>query len=45
VIAEGHADLIAIARKYLGDPSLPHRFASELGVELAWPRQYRMAIV
>lgn len=45
VVAEGHADLVAIARKYLGDPSLPYRFARELGVELAWPPQYRLAIV
>lgn len=45
VIADGHADLVAIARKYLGDPSLPHRLAHELGVELPWPNQYQRAII
>jgi 2,4-dienoyl-CoA reductase-like NADH-dependent reductase (Old Yellow Enzyme family) len=45
VIADGHADLVAIARKYLGDPALPYRMAHELGIELAWPPQYRRAIL
>lgn len=45
VIGGGHADLVAIARKYLGDASLPYRMAQELGVELAWPVQYRRAFI
>jgi len=43
VIAEGHADLVAIGRKTLADPYFPYRAAHEIGVELAWPRQYRRA--
>jgi 2,4-dienoyl-CoA reductase-like NADH-dependent reductase (Old Yellow Enzyme family) len=45
VIADGHADLVAVARKYLGDPSLPYRMAHELGEELPWPAQYRRAFI
>jgi 2,4-dienoyl-CoA reductase-like NADH-dependent reductase (Old Yellow Enzyme family) len=45
VIAEGHADLVAVARKYLGDSSLPHRMAQELGVELPWPLPYQRAFI
>jgi 2,4-dienoyl-CoA reductase-like NADH-dependent reductase (Old Yellow Enzyme family) len=45
VIADGSADLVAIGRKYLGDASLPYRMAHEIGAELAWPPQYRRAIV
>jgi 2,4-dienoyl-CoA reductase-like NADH-dependent reductase (Old Yellow Enzyme family) len=44
VIAEGSADLVAVARKYLGDPSLPYRMAHEIGADLKWPPQYRLAI-
>jgi 2,4-dienoyl-CoA reductase-like NADH-dependent reductase (Old Yellow Enzyme family) len=45
VVADGHADLVAVARKYLGNPSLPYRMAHELGDELPWPPQYRRAII
>jgi 2,4-dienoyl-CoA reductase-like NADH-dependent reductase (Old Yellow Enzyme family) len=45
VIAQGRADLVAIGRKTLGDPYFPYRAAHEIGADLAWPRQYRRALV
>jgi 2,4-dienoyl-CoA reductase-like NADH-dependent reductase (Old Yellow Enzyme family) len=45
IVADGRADLVAIGRKALGDPYLPYRMAREIGVELAWPRQYRRAVL
>lgn len=45
VIAEGHADLVAIGRLALGEPYFPYRAARELGVELKWPDRYRRAIM
>lgn len=45
VLTGGAADLVAIARKSLGDPYFPYRAANALGTELAWPRQYRRALV
>jgi anthraniloyl-CoA monooxygenase len=41
VIAAGRADLCALARPHLSDPSLVHRHAQAEGVDsLAWPKQY-----
>ena len=45
VIADGHADLVAIGRLALGEPYFPYRAARELGVELRWPEHYRRAIL
>jgi 2,4-dienoyl-CoA reductase-like NADH-dependent reductase (Old Yellow Enzyme family) len=45
VIAGGSADLVAIGRRSLGDPSFPYRAALELGEPLAWPHQYRRATI
>lgn len=43
VLAEGAADLVALARALLRDPQWPLRAAHELGVEVAWPPQLRRA--
>jgi 2,4-dienoyl-CoA reductase-like NADH-dependent reductase (Old Yellow Enzyme family) len=43
IIAEGKADMVALARAILADPRWPWRAAHALGVELAWPAQYRRA--
>jgi 2,4-dienoyl-CoA reductase-like NADH-dependent reductase (Old Yellow Enzyme family) len=43
VVAEGHADVVFAGREFLRDRMLPRRAAVELGVSMAWPRQYRMA--
>lgn len=43
VLAEGKADLVAIAREALHDPNWPHHAAAALGVDPdfeAWPKQY-----
>ncbi len=41
VIAAGRADLCALARPHLSDPSLTHRHAQAEGVDsVAWPKQY-----
>jgi len=45
VIADGHADLVAVGRLALGEPYFPYRAARELGVELRWPDHYRRAIL
>jgi 2,4-dienoyl-CoA reductase-like NADH-dependent reductase (Old Yellow Enzyme family) len=43
IIAEGSADLVTLARAMLRDPHWPLRAAHELGVEVPWPPQYRLA--
>jgi 2,4-dienoyl-CoA reductase-like NADH-dependent reductase (Old Yellow Enzyme family) len=43
VLESGGADLVALARRYLGDPYFPYRAASQIGEQLPWPRQYRRA--
>ena len=43
VIAEGHADLVAIGRVALGEPYFTYHAARDLGIELAWPDRYRRA--
>lgn len=41
IIGAGRADLCALAKEHLSDPSLVHRHAREEGVILShWPRQY-----
>ncbi|MBL9036978.1 MAG: FAD-dependent monooxygenase, partial [Archangium sp.] len=43
VLAAGRADLCALARPHLSDPSLTHRHAQDEGVDsLSWPKQYLM---
>jgi 2,4-dienoyl-CoA reductase-like NADH-dependent reductase (Old Yellow Enzyme family) len=41
IVAEGSADLVALARVLLRDPQWPLRAAHELGVEVEWPPQLR----
>ena len=41
ILAEGSADLIALARALLRDPQWPLRAAHELGVAVEWPPQLR----
>ncbi len=43
IIADGRADMVAIARAMLADPRWPWRAAHALGVKLDWPAQYRRA--
>jgi len=44
IIAEGHADIVLLARELLRDPHFPLRAARELGYhELQWPLQYERA--
>ncbi len=43
IIAEGHADLVALGREMLRDPYWPIHAAAALGVEIEWPRQYLRA--
>jgi 2,4-dienoyl-CoA reductase-like NADH-dependent reductase (Old Yellow Enzyme family) len=43
VLAEGHADVVLLARELLRDPHWPLRAATELGADVAWPVQYDRA--
>ena len=45
IIANGRADLVALARVTLGDPHWPLRAAKALGADLPWPDQYARGIV
>lgn len=40
IVADGHADLVAIARAFLNDPRWGLRAAEQLAGEAAWPVQY-----
>ncbi|CAB4624587.1 unannotated protein [freshwater metagenome] len=40
ILQSGHVDVILIGRASLRDPYWPLRAASELGVEVDWPKQY-----
>ena len=40
IIATGQADMIALGRTMLYNPNWPYQAAHELGVEIAYPRQY-----
>ena len=44
IVAEGRADLVALARGMLFDPRWPWRAAAELGGTVAGPRQYWRAL-
>jgi 2,4-dienoyl-CoA reductase-like NADH-dependent reductase (Old Yellow Enzyme family) len=41
ILAEGSADMVALARVLLRDPQWPLRAAHELGVDVQWPPQLR----
>jgi 2,4-dienoyl-CoA reductase-like NADH-dependent reductase (Old Yellow Enzyme family) len=43
ILADGHADLVLLARELLRDPYWPRRAATRLGAEPEWPQQYRRA--
>ena len=43
VVADGHADLVLLAREELRDAYFPLHAAHELGAEVAWPPQYERA--
>ncbi|MEP7029243.1 MAG: NADH:flavin oxidoreductase/NADH oxidase [Candidatus Eisenbacteria bacterium] len=43
ILASGAADAVFLARRLLSDPYWPLHAAEALGVEVAWPRQYRRA--
>jgi len=43
VLAEGHADVVLLARELLRDPHWPLHAAIELGDDVAWPAQYDRA--
>jgi len=43
IVARGDADVVLLARELLRDPHWPQRAARELGVDVAWPRQYERA--
>jgi 2,4-dienoyl-CoA reductase-like NADH-dependent reductase (Old Yellow Enzyme family) len=43
VLADGHADVVLLARELLRDPHWPLRAARELGVDVTWPVQYERA--
>ena len=42
ILAAGRADLCVLARPHLADPYWTLHAATELGVDLAWPRPYHM---
>ncbi|MBZ2195451.1 NADH:flavin oxidoreductase/NADH oxidase [Occultella gossypii] len=42
-IVDGATDVVLVARQFLREPGFALRAAAELGGELEWPRQYRMA--
>jgi 2,4-dienoyl-CoA reductase-like NADH-dependent reductase (Old Yellow Enzyme family) len=43
VVANGQADLVLLARELLRDPYWPLHAAHELGIDVAWPKQYERA--
>ena len=43
ILAEGHADLVALARAFLSDPRWGWRAAETLGVSINYPPQYARA--
>lgn len=45
VLVNASADLVFLARESLRDPYWPFHAAASLGVDVAWPRQYRTAKV
>jgi 2,4-dienoyl-CoA reductase-like NADH-dependent reductase (Old Yellow Enzyme family) len=43
ILKNGDADVISMAREFLRDPYFPLHAAKELGVDIAWPKQYERA--
>jgi 2,4-dienoyl-CoA reductase-like NADH-dependent reductase (Old Yellow Enzyme family) len=43
ILSRGQADLVIMAREFLRDPYFPLYAASELDVDVAWPKQYERA--
>jgi 2,4-dienoyl-CoA reductase-like NADH-dependent reductase (Old Yellow Enzyme family) len=43
IVADGHADLVLLAREELRDPYFPLHAAHALGADVAWPVQYERA--
>ncbi len=43
ILVAGQADAVFLARELLRDPSWPLRAATELGVDVTWPKQYERA--
>ncbi|HQK40755.1 MAG TPA: oxidoreductase, partial [Flavobacterium alvei] len=43
IVSDGKADLVMFARESLRNPNLALDFAKELGVDVAWPKQYERA--
>ncbi|MGA2230501.1 MAG: NADH:flavin oxidoreductase/NADH oxidase, partial [Tepidisphaeraceae bacterium] len=43
IVAQGKADVVLLARQLLRDPYWPLHAAAELGVDVAWPKQYERA--
>jgi 2,4-dienoyl-CoA reductase-like NADH-dependent reductase (Old Yellow Enzyme family) len=43
ILANGHADLVLLAREFLREPYFPLLAAPELGTEMPWPVQYERA--
>ena len=43
IVRNGRADVVALGRELLRDPHWTLRAARELGVDLAWPKQYQRA--
>jgi 2,4-dienoyl-CoA reductase-like NADH-dependent reductase (Old Yellow Enzyme family) len=43
VLADGHADVVLLARELLRDPHWPLRAATALGADVPWPVQYERA--
>ncbi len=43
ILADGHADVVLLARELLRDPHWPLHAAAALGAEVSWPVQYERA--
>lgn len=43
IVATGQADAVLLAREFLRQPYWPLHAATTLGVDVAWPSQYRLA--
>ena len=43
VVTEGLADAVLVAREFLRDPYWPLHVATQLGIDVQWPRQYQRA--
>ena len=43
IVVNGRADCVLLARELLRHPYWPEHAAAELGVDMAWPRQYLRA--